>query len=291
MVSHTRQFTRARRAALHRADRLAGVILPLLATGAMGGVLAGMFGVGGGIIMVPLLMLWARMDQRQAAATSLVAIVPTAVAGATTYGIAGEIDLVAAALVGAGAFAGAPLGAYLLRALPLAWLRWAFIVGMLVAAARLILVEPERGSDIDLSPLVALGLLLLGIVMGVAAGMFGIGGGVIAVPVLIALFGMGDLAAKGTSLAAMIPAAISGTIPNLRAGLVDVRQGLLVGIAAVLASQGGVTLAFLVPPALSGILFGSLLVLVAAQLVVRAVRAGRRERRERDAPDDEAPIG
>ncbi|MER3394082.1 MAG: TSUP family transporter, partial [Microcella pacifica] len=93
------------------------------------------------------------------------------------------------------------------------------------------------------------------------------------------------------SLAAMIPAAISGTIPNLRAGLVDVRQGLLVGIAAVLASQGGVTLAFLVPPALSGILFGSLLVLVAAQLVVRAVRAGRRERRERDAPDDEAPIG
>ena len=162
---------------------------------------------------------------------------------------------------------------------------------MLVAAARLILVEPERGSDIDLDPLVSLGLLLLGIVMGVAAGMFGIGGGVIAVPVLIALFGMGDLAAKGTSLAAMIPAAISGTIPNLRAGLVDVRQGLLVGIAAVLASQGGVALAFLVPPALSGILFGSLLVLVAAQLVVRAVRAGRRERRERDTPDDEAPIG
>jgi uncharacterized protein len=256
----------------------------------MGGVLAGMFGVGGGIIMVPLLMLWARMDQRQAAATSLVAIVPTAVAGATTYGIAGEIDLVAAALVGAGAFAGAPLGAYLLRALPLAWLRWAFIVGMLVAAARLILVEPERGSDIDLSVLLSLGLLLLGIVMGVAAGMFGIGGGVIAVPVLIALFGMGDLAAKGTSLAAMIPAAVSGTIPNLRAGLVDVRQGLIVGIAAVLASQGGVALAFLVPPALSGILFGSLLVLVAGQLAIRAVRAGRRERRERDDRDgDDRP--
>ncbi|MER3388840.1 MAG: sulfite exporter TauE/SafE family protein [Microcella sp.] len=265
------------------------MILPLLATGAMGGVLAGMFGVGGGIIMVPLLMLWARMDQRQAAATSLVAIVPTAVAGATTYGIAGELDLVAAALVGAGAFAGAPLGAYLLRALPIAWLRWAFIVGMLVAAARLILVEPERGSDLALAPLVAGGLLLLGIVMGVAAGMFGIGGGIIAVPVLIALFGMGDLAAKGTSLAAMIPAAVSGTIPNLRAGLVDVRQGLIVGIAAVLASQGGVALAFLVPPALSGILFGSLLVLVAGQLAVRAVRAQRRERGESPEPGDDAP--
>ncbi len=68
----------------------------------MGGLLAGMFGVGGGILMVPLLMLWAHMDQRRAAATSLVAIVPTAIAGATTYGIAGEIDLIAALLVGAG---------------------------------------------------------------------------------------------------------------------------------------------------------------------------------------------
>lgn len=253
------------------------MILPLLAIGALGGLLAGMFGVGGGILMVPLLMLWAHMDQRQAAATSLVAIVPTAIAGATTYGIAGEIDLFAALLVGVGAFAGAPLGAYLLRTLPLAWLRWAFIAGMLVAAARLILIEPERGATIELSALAALGLLLLGIVMGVAAGMFGIGGGIIAVPVLIALFGMGDLAAKGTSLAAMIPAALSGTIPNMRAGLVDVRQGLVVGIAAVVASQGGVALAFLIPPAISGVLFGTLLVLAAAQLAVRAIRAGRQK--------------
>jgi len=250
----------------------------------MGGLLAGMFGVGGGILMVPLLMLWVHMDQRRAAATSLVAIVPTAIAGATTYGLAGEIDLVAALLVGAGAFAGAPLGAYLLRVLPIAWLRWAFIVAMLVAAARLILVEPERGSDIALDPLIGLGLLLLGVVMGIAAGMFGIGGGVIAVPVLIALFGMGDLAAKGTSLAAMIPAALSGTIPNVRARLVDVREGLIVGIAAVVASQGGVALAFLVPPAISGILFGTLLVLVAAQLAVRAIRAGRREPPEQQTP-------
>ncbi len=243
----------------------------------MGGLLAGMFGVGGGIIMVPLLMLWVHMDQRRAAATSLVAIVPTAIAGATTYGFAGEIDLIAAVLVGAGAFAGAPLGAFLLRALPIAWLRWTFIVAMLAAAARLILVEPERGSQIALDPLIVLGLLMLGVVMGVAAGMFGVGGGIVTVPVLIALFGMGDLAAKGTSLAAMIPAALSGTIPNVRAQLVNVRQGLIVGIAAVIAAQGGVALAFLIPPAISGILFGTLLVIVAAQLAVRAIRPDPRE--------------
>jgi uncharacterized membrane protein YfcA len=253
------------------------VIVALLVSGAVGGLLAGFFGVGGGIVMVPLLMIWARMNQRRAAATSLVAIVPTAIAGSITFGIAGEVNWVVAALIGAGAIAGAPLGAYLLRVLPILWLRWLFIAGLLVAALRLILVEIERGGDVELSFGVGAALVALGLIMGLASGLFGIGGGVIAVPVLIAVFGAGDLVAKGTSLAAMIPTAIAGTIPNLRAGLVTLRQGAMVGIAAVVFSQLGVALAFIVPPAVSGPLFGVLLVLVVVQLVVRAIRLGKRE--------------
>jgi uncharacterized protein len=258
------------------------VILALLAVGAIGGLLAGLFGVGGGIVMVPLLLWLTRMDQRQAAATSLVAIVPTAVAGSALYGIGGQVDWVAALVVGAGTIVGAPIGAWLLRSLPLAWLRWLFIVGLFAAAVYLILVTPERGGALALEPLVLVGLVGLGMVMGLAAGMFGIGGGIIAVPVLIALFGMGDLLAKGTSLLAMIPAAVSGTIPNLRAGLVRLRHGLVVGVAAVAASGVGVSLAFLIPPAASSILFGVLLVAVVAQLSVRAVRLQAREKRERE---------
>lgn len=253
------------------------MIVALLVTGAVGGLLAGFFGVGGGIIMVPLLMLWARLDQRRAAATSLVAIVPTALAGSITFGIAGEVDWVVAALIGAGAIVGAPLGALLLRVTPIVWLRWLFIAGLLVAAVRLILFEIERGGEVELSIGVGAALVALGLVMGIASGLFGIGGGVIAVPVLIAVFGTGDLVAKGTSLAAMIPTAIAGTIPNLRAGLVDLRQGALVGIAAVAFSQLGVALAFIVPPSVSGPLFGVFLLLVVSQLVVRAIRLGKRE--------------
>ena len=85
------------------------MVVALLVSGAVGGLLAGFFGVGGGIVMVPLLMIWARMNQRRAAATSLVAIVPTAIAGSITFGIAGEVNWVVAALIGAGAIAGAPL--------------------------------------------------------------------------------------------------------------------------------------------------------------------------------------
>lgn len=237
--------------------------------------------------MVPLLLWLARMDQRQAAATSLVAIVPTAIAGSTLYGIGGQVDWLAALFVGAGTIVGAPVGAWLLRTLPLAWLRWLFIVGLLAAAVYLILVTPERGGSLELEPLTMLALVGLGIVMGLAAGMFGIGGGIIAVPVLIALFGMGDLLAKGTSLLAMIPAAVSGTIPNLRARLVRLRDGLVVGGAAVLASGAGVSLAFFIPPSVSGLLFGILLVLVVAQLSVRAVRLQAREKREREGGADE----
>jgi len=253
------------------------MVVALLVSGAVGGLLAGFFGVGGGIVMVPLLMIWARMNQRRAAATSLVAIVPTAIAGSITFGIAGEVNWVVAALIGAGAIAGAPLGAYLLRVLPILWLRWLFIAGLLVAALRLILVEIERGGDVELSFGVGAALVALGLIMGLASGLFGIGGGVIAVPVLIAVFGAGDLVAKGTSLAAMIPTAIAGTIPNLRAGLVDLRQGLIVGVAAVVFAQLGVALAFIVPPQISGPLFGIFLILVVIQLVVRAIRLGKRE--------------
>jgi uncharacterized protein len=234
-----------------------------------------MFGVGGGIIMVPLLMWLAGMDQRRAAATSLVAIAPSALVGTIAYGWQGQIEWIAGALIAAGAVVGAPIGAKLLRALPLAWLRWLFIAFLLAIAVRLIVVEVERAGSFTLGVWPVVGLVVLGLVMGVASGLFGIGGGVIAVPVLIALFGFGDLMAKGTSLLAMIPTALAGSIANVRAGLVTVSQGAIVGIAAAVASFGGVALAFVIPAQLSGVLFGVLLVAVVVQLTVRAIRAQR----------------
>ncbi|MDO9591255.1 MAG: sulfite exporter TauE/SafE family protein [Microcella sp.] len=261
--------------------------LALLFVGLAGGIFSGLFGVGGGLLMVPLLMWWARMDQRRATATSLVAIVPTGIVGAIGYAVGGQIDLVAGLIIGVGAIAGAPAGTWLLRRLPIAWLRWMLIAGMLTAAVYLILVEPDRGAALSLSVASVAGLVVLGITMGVLAGLFGIGGGVVAVPVLIALFGMGDLLAKGTSLLAMIPAAIVGSATNLRAGIVRLRDGLIVGIAAVMGSVGGVALAFLIPPALSGALFGLLLIAAAIQLVVCTLRQRRDDKRERGGTEPE----
>ena len=248
-------------------------MLVLALIGVAGGLLSGMFGVGGGIILVPLLMAFAGLDQRRAAATSLLAILPTAISGSVTYALHGEIDYVAAGIVAVGAIGGAFIGTALLRRIPIVWLRWMFIALLVVVAARMLFLEPERGEPLPLSVPLVFAYLALGLVMGIASGLFGIGGGVIAVPALVALFGISDLIAKGTSLLVMIPTSVVGTISNSRSGLVQVRTGLIVGVAAAASSVLGSFIALALPPRLSSILFAVLLILVSVQLTVKAIRA------------------
>jgi uncharacterized protein len=255
-------------------------VLALVFVGVLGGILSGMFGVGGGIIMVPLLTILTRMDQRRASATSLVAIVPVSIVGAITYGLAGHVDLIAGVAIAVGGIGGSLIGARLLRTLPIGWLRWLFIALLVVVAIRLFFEVPGSATGISYNWYSIAGLVVLGVAMGVASGLFGIGGGVIVVPVLVALFGAPELLAKGTSLLAMIPAAATGTFANVRAHLVSVPDGLLVGIPAALASLGGSALAFLLPAQLSTTLFAILILAAVAQLVYRAVRKERMPRED-----------
>jgi uncharacterized membrane protein YfcA len=252
-----------------------GRIVALLLVGLAGGLLSGAFGVGGGTVMVPLMIWLLGFDQRRAAATSLAAIVPTAIAGSIGYLMNGELDLAAALLIALGGIGGTLIGTRLLRTLPLGWLRWMFIGLLIVIALRLFFEVPSRGAELVLNPWSMAGLVVLGLVMGVAAGMFGIGGGVLIVPVLVAVFGVSDLIAKGTSLLAMVPSSTAGTIANARAGMMRVSDGLIVGISAVIASLGGVAVAFLLPPRVSAVLFGVLMLIVAVELTLRAIRAQR----------------
>jgi uncharacterized membrane protein YfcA len=246
-------------------------LLRLIAIGLVGGVLSGAFGVGGGIVMVPLLTL-VGFDQRRASAISLLAILPTSIAGSITYLVHGEVDVLAAVFVAIGAVVGSLIGSRLLKRISLTVLRWLFIALLVVVAARMILVEPVRGDAPAFSVGLALGYVALGLFMGVASGLLGIGGGAIAVPALVALFGVSDLIAKGTSLLVMIPTALAGSISNAREGLVDVRAGLTVGVAAAAASIPGALIALALPPRLSAVLFAVLLLAVAAQLTIRVLR-------------------
>lgn len=250
----------------------------LIVVGLIGGLLSGLFAIGGGIIMVPMLMALANFNQRRAAATSLAAIVPASIVGSITYLLAGEIDLLAGFFIAIGGIVGALLGSALLKKIPIVWLRWMFIVFILLVAVRMFLVSPVRGESLEFSVLVALGYVALGLAMGILSGLFGIGGGIIVVPAMIGIFAISDLIAKGTSLLVMIPTSAIGTGANWRAGTVDVRAGLIVGVAATASSIPGAALALALPARLSGILFGLLLLVVAAQLTVRAIRTSHTPR-------------
>jgi uncharacterized membrane protein YfcA len=109
----------------------------LIAIGVLGGILSGLLGVGGGIVMVPLLVLWARYSQRDAHAASLAAIIPISIAGILTYGIAGEVKFGPAVALAAGSIFGARIGAGLLARLDERVLKTVFGTFLLAVAVLL----------------------------------------------------------------------------------------------------------------------------------------------------------
>jgi uncharacterized protein len=106
----------------------------LATIGLAGGLLSGLLGVGGGVIMVPALVLWAGIGQRDAHAMSLGAIIPISAAGTVTFGLAGEISVLPAALLTAGSVLGARLGAATLSRIDERRLQLVFGVFLVLAA-------------------------------------------------------------------------------------------------------------------------------------------------------------
>ena len=103
--------------------------------GLAGGLFSGLLGVGGGVVMVPLLVLFGGYGQRDAHAVSLGAIIPISAAGVLTFGAAGEIRVLEAVALAAGSIVGAQAGARLLARADEQRLKLAFGVFLLIVAA------------------------------------------------------------------------------------------------------------------------------------------------------------
>ncbi len=244
--------------------------------GLLAGLMSGLFGVGGGTVIVPLLVLLLKFDQRRAAGTSLAAIVPTATIGVISYGVHGSVAWIPALILAAGAVVGAQVGTWLLPKLPVTALRWGFVGFLVVVIVSLFLVIPSRDAELPLTLVTILGLVALGLITGTMAGLLGVGGGVIVVPALMLLFGTSDLIAKGTSLLMMIPTAISGTVGNVRRRNVDLAAAGLIGLAACTTTALGAWIATIVDPFLGNILFAAFLTFIAVQMAIKAIRGRKR---------------
>lgn len=113
-------------------------------------------------------------------------------------------------------------------------------------------------------------VVVLGLGAGVMAGLFGVGGGIIFVPILIVFFDLGQVEAEATSLLAVLPTVIAGTWQQHRYGNVHWRAAALIGLVAVVGVQAGVLVAVALPEDVLRRLFGLLMLGVAAQLAWRA---------------------
>lgn len=207
--------------------------LASLAIGVAAGTFGGLVGLGGGIVMIPLMVHFAGLRQHQAHGTSLVALVFTGVGGAATYASRGAVDVAAAASLAVTAIATARLGARHAHALPEWKLKRTFGGFQLVVGA-LILSKPYlAGASVPAAGVSKLAVLVVtGGFTGFLSGMMGVGGGSLMVPAMVLLTGFPQVLAQGSSLLAMVPAGIAGAHQHWQLGNVARRvlSGLVPGI-------------------------------------------------------------
>lgn len=258
-------------------DGSARSIIVLIVVGMLVGVLSGTFGIGGGTVIVPALV-WLGLSQRNAAATSMLAIVPTAISGVVSYATGGHVDWLAAVLLFCGMFVGGQIGSWLLSRLPELVLRWIFVAFLVFVVINQVSFVPSRDHQIVMTVATGVCMVLLGVVIGMLAGLLGIGGGALAVPALSILFGASDLIARGTSLLAMFPNSITTSVANLKRNLVHVKAALIIGLVAAVTAPLGTWIAGAVSPRVGAIMFACYLCVLLVRSVFVAVKATRAAR-------------
>lgn len=245
----------------------------LVLIGLVAGILSGGFGVGGGIVLVPLLLA-VGLDRHRAHATSLASIFPIALAGAVSFGLSGEISIGLGIAVGIGGVVGSMFGASLMNRLSTRSLSIFFGLVILGAGARMILsTEPLPGSG-GLSDLaLALFAFGIGLLSGFFAGVAGIGGGIVIVPATVLLLGFAQHEAQGTSLLAIILTSIAATIVNRKNRRVRLQDAVVVGGGGVVGSVVSSQIALGVDGRILSALFGVFAVIIASRTLYRAWHA------------------
>jgi uncharacterized membrane protein YfcA len=249
------------------------VLLALL--GVAAGFLSGFLGIGGGLVIVPALMLLLSYPIKRAVGISLATIVPVSILGvlADLWMKPTNIHWGLALALTAGSFLGSVVGGRLVSRLPDAPLRLLFAGALLVAAYRMLPAVTAAHAGLMLvieHPAIGDALALpVGAVAGITSTLFGLGGGIVTVPCLAVLFR--DIpfhAARATSLVTIVPTSGFGAFQHQRMGTVDfgiVRR--LIPTALIGAVLGVVSVNF-ISAAPCRTVFAGLLVLTAAKVLL-----------------------
>ncbi len=202
--------------------------------GLIAGVFGGLVGLGGGVVMIPLMTRFMGVPQARAHGTSLAVVVVAGLSGAFAYALEGTVDYGAALILAVTASATARMGAHYCSVLP-EWKLRRYFGCILVAAAFLLTAKPYLGilAVFSLTGWAAVAALAAtGLVTGFIAGLLGIGGGAFMIAGMVVFVGIGQHLAQGSALLSMVPAAAVGAWAHWRRGNVEVSilPGLAVGI-------------------------------------------------------------
>lgn len=230
-----------------------------LVIGLAGGFFGGLAGLGGGVIMIPMMTAFVGLTQREAHGTSLVAIVFTGGIGALTYFCHGVVDWRAALLLAASAILFARSGAIYAHSLKERHLKRGF--GVFTICVSLLLVGrgliPPAGGEVSFWLKAAI-LLATGVGAGFLSGMMGVGGGSVMIPAMVILAGMPQHLAQGTSLLAMVPVGMIGSFTHYRLGNVQIRLAFGLAAGAIAGSFLGGSVAVLIPDFYLKLIFASI---------------------------------
>lgn len=256
---------------------------PLLGIGALGGVVGGLLGGGNGVLTVPALDRFTSLTRPQVHGTSTLAATAVCVVGAVVYWlVGGTVDLRVGAGMIVGGMVGGVVGARLVAVASDTVLRVLLIAVLVLTATKLYLdaagLDPAQGAAVVPPHLlgtawfVVPASLVVGFVVGAWAGAMGLGGGLLAVPALVLLFGVDLHTAAGTSLLVFAPNSLVSGIAHLRQGTASLRIATLVGAASAPGAAAGALLALALDNVVLGVVFGTFALLMAVREVVLFVR-------------------
>jgi uncharacterized protein len=212
----------------------------LMIGGLVSGMLAGVLGIGGGSVLVPL-MVYVGFSPINAIGTSSLAILLTSLSGSIQNWRMGYIDWRKISLLGLPALLAAQAGAALTPYIPAHWLLFGF-AAMMLANIYLVGLKQQLMGSKSSTPSIGrhrLSSAITGSLAGLVAGLVGVGGGAIMVPLQMLLLGETIKVAIQTSLGVVVLTAVSATIGHTINGHVLFSQGIILGVGGLLGAQLG----------------------------------------------------
>jgi uncharacterized membrane protein YfcA len=238
--------------------------------GGVAGLLGGLFGVGGGFLVIPLLGFFYGMDQQTAQGTALIMVVPNVLWAFSRYQRRFSVDLRMSATIAGSALIATYLTARLATGLDPHVLRIAFAAFLATTAGTVAYGTWRGGAMGERGPRRAFGwVTIVGVIGGVVSGFFGVGGAFIAPPLLTTFFGLRQLEAQGLALALVSPSAFVALLAYAGAGQVDWLVGLPLALGGMAAISAGVAFASRLPESRMRLAFCGLLLLTAVLLALR----------------------